>query len=522
MRKTLISLVFMLLAVLACVRPQPEVVVVTATFVGPASTSISGIETTPVSQQMLSPVPDVPVTIPTPDPTRPGAEQSGGGQYVVQAGDTLSAIAAANNVSLEALMAANPQIDPNIISVGQVIQLPEQPTTQTSDFKILPDSRLVRGPESSGFDVAAFINQQPGYIRLATDTVDNVALTGTQIVQRVSLEFSVDARLLLALLEYKSAWLTNANPSEEVKTYPMGAQASPLGFDRNGLYRQLTWAADQLNSGYYRWKYGDLNTIEFEDGTRLTIAPGLNPATVGMQYFLSQYNTYAVWNQQISPDGFYRTYAAYFGDPFANAVDPLVPVGIQQPTLMLPFSSGETWFYTGGPHGGWGAGSAWAAVDFAPPDERPEGSSTCYVSGYWATAVAPGIIARTDEGVVVLDLDGDGNETTGWSILYLHMAAHGRVEALTLVEAGDRIGRPSCEGGFSNGTHMHIARRYNGEWIPADCGGCPAGSVKPPFSLGGWTVVGLPGQEYQGYLVNGGEQRMAEQGRLTPDNRVSW
>jgi hypothetical protein len=35
------------------------------------------------------------------------------------------------------------------------------------------------------------------------------------------------------------------------------------------------------------------------------------------------------------------------------------------------------------------------------------------------------------------------------------------------VKTGDRIGHPSCEGGAANATHVHIARRYNGEWIPA-------------------------------------------------------
>jgi len=507
----------MLLGVLACVRSQPEVVVVTSTPVAqpPAVTDAAMIVPTPEAISVT------PLSDPTADPTRPSAIIAAVREYVIQPGDTLSAVAVAHNVTLDALVAANPEINPDVISVGQVIKLPEPPSEQTSDFKIIPDSRLVRGPGSDALDVAAFIDQQPGYARLATDLVNGDVLTAKQIIQRASLEFSVDARLLLALLEYKSGWLTNLNPSDDLKTYPLGAQASPLGFDRNGLYRQITWAADQLNRGYYGWKYGSINTIEFEDRVRLAIAPGLNAGTVGVQYLLSQFNRYDVWTQQTSPEGFYQTYVTYFGDPFANAVDPLLPPDIQQPALVLPFPSGETWFYTGGPHGGWGAGSAWSAIDFAPPDERPDGSAACYVSEFWATAAAPGIIARIDEGVVILDLDGDGNETTGWSILYLHMAAEGRVEARTVVNVGDRIGHPSCEGGFSNGTHMHIARRYNGEWLPADCGSCPPDQAKPSFNMSGWTVVGLSGQEYQGYLVNGGDQRVADQGRLNPDNQIS-
>jgi murein DD-endopeptidase MepM/ murein hydrolase activator NlpD len=197
---------------------------------------------------------------------------------------------------------------------------------------------------------------------------------------------------------------------------------------------------------------------------------------------------------------------------------------LQQPELWLPFQQGQTWFFTGGPHGGWGSGSAWAAADFAPPDERAAESSACYVSEFAATAAAPGLIVRSGDGSVILDLDGDGDESTGWTLLYLHIATAGRAAAGVFVQAGDHIGYPSCEGGFSNGTHLHIARRYNGEWIPVACDPtCASGYNPPPFVLGGWVAYGLPGQEYQGYLLNSvGDRRNAEQGRQAPDNRVSW
>jgi hypothetical protein len=40
--------------------------------------------------------------------------------------------------------------------------------------------------------------------------------------------------------------------------------------------------------------------------------------------------------------------------------------------------------------------------------------------------------------------------------------------------------------------------------------------------MSGWTLYGFSNQEYQGYMMSGGERRNAEQGRLSPDNRVSW
>ena len=106
--------------------------------------------------------------------------------------------------------------------------------------------------------------------------------------------------------------------------------------------------------------------------------------------------------------------------------------------------------------------------------------------------------------------------------LYLHLSEDQRINAGTQVLAGDPVGYAACSGGFSTATHLHIARRFNGEWLPADCQNCREGLVIPPFTMSGWQVVGIPGQEYQGYLTGPGERRQAEQGRNTTVNLISW
>ncbi len=488
--------------------PSPTPIVITATFAPPDTPS-------PARTTMV-------FTEPTLDPTR-ALPPLAGDTYEVQPGDTLSGIATANNVTMETLIELNGLTDPNLLSVGQVLALPEPPSTYTPPEKVLADARFVRGPGAVGFDVAGFVASQPGYIRTASDTVERGLSNGrrvaetlgaAQVVARVSREFSVDPRLLLALLEYQSGWLSQVDIGEAGRVYPMGNEDER----REGLYRQLAWAADQLNRAYYGWRYDELQVLAFASGERVLYHPGLNGASVAVQFFLSQNRSYLAWEG--APADFLRVYGGLFGDPFVDDVA-VVPADIEQPVMALPFAGDQTWFYTGGPHGGWGSGSAWAAIDLAPPDEREPGAAACYTSDYAARAVAAGVIARDENGAVVLDLDGDGYEETGWTVLYLHVDTMGGVTAGQQVAVGDVIGYPSCAGGFSNATHLHIARRYNGEWLPADCTDCPTGRTPPPFTLGGWRVYGIAGQEYQGTMVRAGVTMRAEQGRLVTYNRIS-
>lgn len=520
MKKTPLLLAALIAVMTGCVRNQPDVVVITATFLPPTENGGVAVATSaPIAQTLDA---NAVLTNPTPNPTRTGSDQSTR-EYIVQPGDNLTAIAVTFGTTVETLMSLNNLVNPDQLEVGQVLRLPGPPSDTTSDFKIVPDVRLVYGPGSGQFDIAAFIAQQPGYIRTATDTIDDVAYPAAQVIERIAQEYSVDPRLMLALVEYKAGWLSNVAPSDAAKSYPLNVPDSTFGFSRSGLYRQLAYAANELNAGYYGWKQRGRTTLEFAGGIRMLYEPGLNAASVALQGFLAQVSpAMSEWQRDISVDGLYAVYSRYFGNPFDSAIDPVVPPGLAQPALGLPFARGETWYYTGGPHGGWGAGSAWAAIDFAPPDDLETKTTGCYVSDFFATAVADGVIARISEGAAVLDLDGDGDETTGWTILYLHIAAEDRIAEGTVVRQGDRIGRPSCEGGISNGTHMHLARRYNGEWIPAACQDCPPGEERAPFELDGWTTVGLFNQEYQGFLIKGDQRKVAEQGRNIADNEVGW
>jgi murein DD-endopeptidase MepM/ murein hydrolase activator NlpD len=242
------------------------------------------------------------------------------------------------------------------------------------------------------------------------------------------------------------------------------------------------------------------------DGAVVPASPTINAGTAGVQYMFAQLDDLDAWEKAVSSQGLIATYQDLFTFPFDLAIEPLLPPDLAQPLMQLPFEKGVIWSFTGGPHGGWGDNSGWAALDFAPPGEV----SFCQVNEAWAVAVAPGLIVRSDHGIVVEDLDGDGLEQTGWTVLYLHVDSSERVKLGAMVKAGDHIGHPSCEGGVSNATHLHLARRYNGEWIPAD------GPL--PFILDGWISKGT-GKEYDGFLTQDGKSIEAAD-RRTAENQI--
>ncbi len=440
----------------------------------------------PADKPFNSPTPDAPRTMPT---ARTDADQ-----YVVQSGDTLGTIAQAYGVGLEALLQANQLTDADVLEIGQVLIIPvPEPGAVGSSFKIIPDSELVYGPASALFDIDAFLQERGGYLASFTQDVNGEYLTAAQIITMVAQNYSVNPRLLIALVEHRSRWVDDPAPMQTDYALGIGDPSRP------GLYRQLTYAADELSRGYYDWRANLLSTWVLADGSVVPIDPGINAGTAGVQNLFSMLDDRATWESDVSLTGLHQTYFFLFGSPFDLAVEPVVPDWLHQPRFALPFERGAGWVYTSAPHGAWEPGYAWAALDFAPITDL----MGCYQSEHWVTAVTDGLIVRSGNGQVILDIDGDGYEQTGWVILYLHMESRDRVEAGTRVKAGDRLGHPSCEGGASPATHLHIARKYNGEWVIAD------GRI--PFVMDNWMPLSA-GTEYDGYLERGEIQLEALEG----------
>jgi murein DD-endopeptidase MepM/ murein hydrolase activator NlpD len=441
---------------------------------------------TSIVQNMITPI--VPTPVPAPTSGRPEYAPGELVEYIAQNGDTLPALAARFNTTVDQILATNPIIprEATTMPPGLPMKIPIYYLPLWGPaYQSIPDHAYVNGPAQIGFSTSAFVASTTGWLRNYRVYAGEKMRTGAEVVDYVATNYSVNPQLLLALLEYQTGALTQSEA-------PGGRY--PLGFRRvnyEGPYLQLVIAANILNNGYYSWRSGKLTEIELLDDSLFRPDPWQNAGSVALQYYFSRIYSGDRYYVSIGSEGLARVYQNFFGDPWTDAVI-VLPGSLQQPALQFPFVRGQLWAYTGGPHTGWGSGEPFAAIDFAPASE----TSGCYTveADKYATAMADGLVLRSDIDGTVIDLDKDGDERTGWVLYYLHLATNARVQLGREVKAGEPIGYPSCEGGRVTGTHVHIARKYNGEWILAD------GPLA--FNLEGW-IAHNGSKVYQGTLTRG-------------------
>ena len=405
------------------------------------------------------------------------------GNYQAQSGDTVSSLALRFRTDIATLLLANPTLPlTQTLAPGEWLNMPlEGIPAGAYDTRLLPDAEVVFSPSAASFDVQGYVQSQPGFLASYTELVSDSRPPdpGWKIVADTARHYSLNPRLLLALLELQSGALSNANPSDFARSHALGVEAPSLA---PGLSHQLGWAGNQLLYGYYSWQAGTEVKFLLADGARREGDGRLNAGSFAVARLLGLVYKRDGFELVTNGDALLGVYRRLFGQVPPD--EPLIPGGLAQPELQLPFEPQRPWSYTGGPHATYGLTQPWGALDFAPPSEHPG----CVQSLEWETAVGDGFVALSEEGLVELDVGG------GWTVVYLHVATLDRVPQGAILQKGEHIGHPSCEGGRATGTHLHLSRRYQGVWIPAD--------GFAPFVLSGWAAHSL-GAAYSGSLTRG-------------------
>jgi len=120
MRRILLAFTLVLLTACAAQQDRPAVSDVSLTpFVTSTAGSTEPAGTAPTPEGLVAA--ETPLPSPTPF------------TYTVKSGDTISSIALKFGVSMDDLQAANPEIPPNAMSIGQVIRIPSNPDNPSGE-----------------------------------------------------------------------------------------------------------------------------------------------------------------------------------------------------------------------------------------------------------------------------------------------------------------------------------------------------------------------------------------------------
>jgi hypothetical protein len=381
---------------------------------GPLSSTVEPAPPTLTSSLPEPTAPSLPTSAPSPfEPGFPITEPPGAQfLYATRSGDTLPALALRFGVEASQILADTSLTPTGYLPNGLALRIPNVLETMTPGGELLPDSEVVYSPAAADFDVTAFVAAAGGYLSRFSETLeDGTELSGAEVVQRVAEENSINPRLLLALLEFRAGWVYGIPQDADARTYPLGFSIP----DRPGLYQELSVACSQLVRGYYGWRLGSLTETRPDDGGTVRWNPTLNAGSVAVLHVLALLSGTNRWlDQMVGPQAFPGS------SPPCSAMARPGPIRRCRPTWRSRRSSCPS----------------------PPAEAEPDGRPALLPDGRQRRGARPlahhsrrsmrrlfplgdrraGRHRPRRDHAVVLDLDADGRESTGWVLLYYHLA----------------------------------------------------------------------------------------------------
>ena len=322
--------------------------------------------------------------------------------------------------------------------------------------------RLTYEPDFYVPQVQAFLDSQPGRLKQFNAPIGNRREQLAEIVIGQCLYYSVNPKIVLALLESQGALLSTAQPTAAQLDWALGYHTKdkkPNEDKLKGLTAQMRWAVRQML--YARRDFTSAPLLTFADATTVQ-APA--------QWEIGQYVLARALAPTTTPEklaarmqAFSETYARLFGDPRSAPTDwpapaaPFLAWPMQHPARITSFFDHDGPFLSrnGGTFSYWGRNETDLSYDghdgwdyaIAPPDP--------------ALAAADGTVvfaSNADDNcattAVVLD---HGN---GYRSLYWHLSEI-RVALGQKVAAGEPVGISGASG-CALGPHLHFGVQYLG------------------------------------------------------------
>lgn len=369
-----------------------------------------------------------------------------------------------------------------------------QPQGKNTLAFLLNDEEFSRSmPEN---EVQAFLESQPSILRNYSFQSENYTIPAARAIAFYGELSGIGPRVLITIMELKQHLLSVPEVDSNNLQTLMG-NTDPV---QAGFANQLTWAVEELRTGFFdRYTGANETQVVLGDGKVIDVPLEVNAGTYALLRFLALGATEAEWQKWISrePEGFFEIYTHLFDVELdAKTPESCVRDIMSIPTdLRLPWGSGDTWYYTGGPHTATASGRSYAkaAVDYAPG-----GTTGCIQqSNAWVRAAKGGTVVWASCDFVRIDHGG------GWSTSYFHLR-NIQVSLNQNVSTGAALGNPSCNVGSScgwngraSGNHVHFDVRNNN--IPQRIHGAV---------LGGWTIREAT-SDYAGTMVQGSTTKTA-------------
>ncbi len=323
------------------------------------------------------------------------------------------------------------------------------------------DQRLTYEPDFYTPQVQGFLDTQPGTLkRLAFQVGDRQHTFAETLVSQTSY-YSVNPKVVLALLELQSSLLSTAGPSAEQVGWAMGYRGE--NGNRRGLSAQVRWAVRQIVYG--KRAYPNSIPLTYADNSSVPPPPGMGMSEYVVAYVLAQTTT---------PDRlpsllqrFQAVYTSLFGDPrpapegWPAPSAPFLAWPMQHAAQVTSFFDHDAPFLTRDASSSittyWGR----SETDIAFAYDGHDGWDYALAPPDMALAAADGQVifaGNADDGcatrAVILD---HGN---GYRTLYWHLASVD-VETGQPITRGQTLGMIGASG-CATGPHLHFGVQYLG------------------------------------------------------------
>jgi murein DD-endopeptidase MepM/ murein hydrolase activator NlpD len=317
--------------------------------------------------------------------------------------------------------------------------------------------RITYEPNFYAPQIQAFLDKQPGVLKHLGVRVGDHEYSFAETLVGQTAYYSINPRVLLALLETQSKLLSTEKPSDDQMMYAMGYHDDDRA---KGFAAQVRYAVRQLH--YARRDYISYGPLTFADKSTAPAAPGMGLG----EYMVARAIALTTTPERL-PDllnAFRDTYTRLFGDPGAPPAD--WPKPATAPFLSRPMDK---------------TARVTSFFDHDAPFLNPNGSLVSYwgrtetqlsYDGHdgWDYALAPPepALAAAD-GDVVFAGNADDNCATraviidhgnGYRTLYWHLARID-VESGAHVTRGQPIGIIGSSG-CAQGPHLHFGVQFLG------------------------------------------------------------